>query len=64
MIESQSGDSLPRRGASGLAEMPELAPIDKGLQDVLLDVEIAVEDRGASISQRRQMLYGLVHAVI
>jgi len=53
VIELESGDSPPLLGLRRPAETPELAPIHEGLQDVLLGVQIAVEDSGGSLAQRR-----------
>ena len=44
VIQFQAGDAFAVGQQRGLTEMPELAAVDEGLQDVLLDVEVAVRD--------------------
>jgi hypothetical protein len=44
MIELQPGNPFTVGEDSGLAELPELAAIDEGFQNVLLDIGIVVDD--------------------
>ncbi|MGO9061561.1 MAG: hypothetical protein ACLQU2_29930 [Candidatus Binataceae bacterium] len=44
--------------------MTELPAIHEGLQDVLLDVEVAVDDGGQLGAQCRQILNGLLDAIV
>jgi hypothetical protein len=46
MVEFEAGDAFAVGQDGGLGELAELSTIDEGLQDVLLDVEVAVDDRG------------------
>ena len=45
MIELEAGNALSRRRDGRFCELSQLAAIDKGFQDVLLDVEVVVVDR-------------------
>src|SRR5215472_192745 len=64
IVELEARDALAGRGASRLSEMLELSATDECLEDVLLDVEIIVIDRGELVAQRREVLDGFVNAVI
>lgn len=44
MIELQTGNPFAVGEDRGLAELAELAAIDKGFENVLLNVEVVVDD--------------------
>ena len=44
MIKPEPGDAFSGWSNSGLCELPQLAAIDEGLKDILLNVEIIVVD--------------------
>src|ERR1700726_111397 len=44
-VEPQSRNALPRRGNGRFGEPSQLATVNEGLEDILLDVEIVVVDR-------------------
>jgi hypothetical protein len=48
----------------GLGQFPQLAPVDEGLQDVLLHVVVAVDDLGHSLAEVGQILYVFVDPVV
>ena len=45
MIELEAGNALSRRRDGWFCELSQLAAIDKGFQDILLDVEVVIVDR-------------------
>jgi hypothetical protein len=45
VVELEARNALAGRGEGRFGEPLKLAAVDKGLEDVLLDVEIAVVDR-------------------
>ena len=64
MIELQPGNPFTVGKDSGLAELPELAAIDEGFQNVLLDIVIVVDDGRKLGSKFGQMVDGFVDGVI
>ena len=45
MIELEARDALSRRGDRWFRELSQLAAIDKGFEDILLDAEVVIVDR-------------------
>jgi hypothetical protein len=41
-----------------------LAAVDKRLENVLLDIQVVVVDRGELVAQGREMLDGLVETIV
>ena len=52
---------LPVARDGGRGQPLQLAAVDKRLEDVLLDIQVAVVDRGELGAQGGQVLDGLVH---
>ena len=44
---------LPVGGDGGFGELSQLAAIDKRLEDILLDIQVVVVDRGELVAQGR-----------
>lgn len=59
MVEFEARDPFAVGEEGGLAEPAQLAAVDKGFQDVLLDVEIIIHDGGEFVAQFREMGDGL-----
>lgn len=55
---------LPVAVMVGLASRLELTAIHKRLENVLLDIQIIVIDRGELVAQGRKVLDSLVHSVV
>ena len=64
MVEFEAGDASAVRQDGGLGELAELPAIHEGLQDVLLDVEVVVDDGGKLGAQCGEMFDGLLDAVV
>ena len=64
MIELQPGNPFTVGEDSGLAELPELAAINEGFQNVLLDIVIVVDDGRKLGSKFGQVFDGFVDGVI
>ena len=64
MVELEARNALSRRGDGRLREFSELTTVDEGLQDVLLDIEVIVDDRRKLSAERRKIFDRFVHAVI
>jgi hypothetical protein len=62
VVELEAGDAFAGCGESRFGELLKLPAIDKRLEDILLDVEVVVGDRGKLVAQHGQVLDGLVHA--
>ena len=56
--------SVCRWADRGFGKLAQLSAVDEGLQDILLDVEVVVSDRGKPLAQLGQMLDGLFDAVV
>jgi hypothetical protein len=50
VIELQPGEARAGGEHRGLGEASQLAPIDEGLEDVLLDVEIRIDNPGEPLA--------------
>lgn len=59
MIEFQTRDAPAVGQNGGLSELAELATIQKGFQDILLNIEVTVVDGGQFFSKLGQMVDGL-----
>ena len=64
MIQFQARNPSAVGKHGGLSQLTQLASVDKGLQDVLLDCEIIVADAGQLISQWRQVFDSLPDPII
>ena len=64
VIELEAGDPLSAGKDSGLGQFPQLAAVHKGLQDVLLDVVVVVDDRRHLLVQFREMFNGFLAAIV
>ena len=64
VIELEARNALSGRRDGRLRELSQLAAIDEGLQNVLLDVEVVIVDRRQGFSENRQIFDGFVDAVI
>jgi hypothetical protein len=60
VVELETGNALAGVGIGRLRESLELFAIDKRLENVLLDVEVVVIDRGELVARRRWVLDGFV----
>ena len=64
MIQLQTRDAFAVREDGGLAEVPQLTAIEEGFQDVLLNIQIVVNNRGKLLTELRKMVNGLFHSVV
>jgi len=64
MIEPQTRNPFAVGEDRGLAELAELAAIDKGFENVLLNVEVVVYDGGKLLSQFGKLVDGFVDSVV
>ncbi len=53
VVELEAGDALSSRSDRGFGQFSELAAIDEGLQNVLLDLQVIVVDRCEGIAESR-----------
>lgn len=53
VIELQTRDAFAVREDSGLAEVPQLATIEEGFQDVPLNIQVVVNNRGKLLTEWR-----------
>src|SRR5262249_60910209 len=56
VIEREPGEAFPSGQARGVGELAQLAAVDEGLQDVLLDGERAIDDGGHRGTELRHVL--------
>jgi hypothetical protein len=59
VVQLQTGDAFTSRQDRGVAECPQLSAVDKGFQDVLLDIQVVVDNRGQLWPELREMVDGL-----
>ena len=64
MVELEAGDALSGRRDGRFGELAQLTAIDKGLQDVLLNIEIIVVDGRKRVAERGEVLHRLLDAVV
>jgi len=64
VIELEAGDALSGSGDCWFCKLSQLAAIHKGLQDVLLDVEIVVVDSRHGLAESGKVFHRFVDAVI
>ena len=64
IIELEPRNAFAGRGEGGFGQPLELTAIDKRLEDILLDIQIIVVDRGELVAQGRKVLDSLVDAVV
>jgi hypothetical protein len=64
VIELEARDALSGRGDCWFSKFLQLAAINKGLQDVLLDVEIVVVDGRPGLAEGGKVVHRFVDAVI
>jgi hypothetical protein len=58
------GIRLPQPSTVGCVSLPQLTPIDKGLQDVLLHGEIVVADAYQLLMEFWEVLHGFVDPIV
>ena len=63
-VELEARNALSGRRDGRFRELSQLAAIDKGFQNVLLDVEVIIVDRRQRFLEDRQIFDGLVDAVV
>jgi hypothetical protein len=64
VIELEARDALSGSGDCRLCKFSQLAAVHKGLQDVLLDVEIVVVDGRHGLAEGGKVFHRFVDAVI
>ena len=64
VIELEARNALSCRRDCRFGEFSQLAAIDKGLQDILLHVEIVVVDRRQGVAQDGEIFHRFVDAVV
>jgi hypothetical protein len=64
MIELQTRDAFAVGQDGGLAEVPQLAAIEGGFQDVLLNIQIVVDNGRKLVAEFGEMVDGPVHGVV
>lgn len=64
VIEAQSRKALSRRSDGRFGEPSQLAAVNEGLKDILLDGEIVIVDCRERVPQRREVLDRFVHAIV
>src|SRR5258708_33818793 len=64
VIELEGRNGLSGRCDGRFRELSQLAAIDKGFQNVLLDVEGIIVDRRESFLEEREIFDGFVDAVV
>ena len=64
IVELEARNAFAGRGDGGFGQPLELTAIDKRLEDILLDIQVIVIDRGELVAQGRKMLDSLVHSVV
>src|SRR5215471_14323213 len=64
VIELESRNALAIGQNGGLSELQQLPAIDKGFQDVLLDVVIPIDDGREFVAKNRQVLNRFADAVV
>jgi len=64
VIELQAGNPFAVGQDRGLAELVKLAAIDEGFENVLLNVEVVVDDRGKLLPELGKLVDGFVDGVV
>ena len=64
VIESESWNAFAVGQARGFRERAQLPAVYEGLEDVLLDRQVAVRHRGHRVAQLRQMVDGFRNAEV
>ncbi len=64
MVEFQAWEALAVGKPAGLGQLAQLPTVDKGLQDVLLDILIVVDDLGHSLPESREIFDVLIDAIV
>ena len=64
MIQLQTRNAFAVGQEGGLAEFPQLAAIDEGFQNVLLNLQVVVGDGGRFLSELGKMVDGFVDGVV
>jgi hypothetical protein len=64
MVELEAGDAFAGWCNGGRGKPLQLAAVDKRLENVLLDIQVVVVDRGELVAQGREMLDGLVETIV
>jgi hypothetical protein len=64
IVELEARNAFAGRGDGGFSQPSELTAIDKCLENILLDIQVIVINRGELVPQRGKMLDSLVHSVV
>src|SRR5215472_15511803 len=64
MIQLQAGNAFAIGQQGRLGKLAELGAIDKGFQNVLLNVEVVIHDGSKLLSQYGKMFDGFVDGVV
>src|SRR6266566_7528671 len=64
VVQFQAGNAFAVWAEGGLAECPKLPPIDKGFEDVLLNIQVGVDNRGQLRPELGEIDDGLGHRVV
>jgi hypothetical protein len=55
IVELEAGDAFAGRGQGGFGKVSELPAIDKGFEDIVLNVQVIVDDRRHLVAQRGEI---------
>ena len=64
IVQFQAGNAFTAGKHGGLGQLLQLASVDKGFQDVLLDVEVVVADGRQPVSQLGQVFHRLFDPIV
>ena len=64
VVELEAGNAFAGRRDGGRGEPLQLAAVNKRLENVLLDIQVSVVDRGELVAQGREMLDGFVETIV
>jgi hypothetical protein len=64
VVEFEPGNPFTTGKHCGLCQLTQLASVDKGLQDVLLDAKIVVANAGEPVSELWEVLHSLFDPIV
>jgi hypothetical protein len=64
VVELEAGNAFAGRRDGGRGEPLQLAAVNKRLENVLLDIQVAVVDCGELVAQGGEVLDGLVETIV
>src|SRR5260370_24985036 len=64
MIQMETGNALAVGKNGGLAQSSQLATIDEGFQNVLLDIQVVVHNGGKLLAEVWEVVDGFFHRVV